>query len=88
MKTLTLDPETQQALQEAVESIVSRQRFGWIGNKTPDRTIAIKAIRAFSEAIVNHDSAVGFEELLNLKIRLDAPDADELAVERLLRGEA
>jgi hypothetical protein len=87
MHTMTLDQETQKALQEAVETILAGQQFGWIGNKTPERTVAIKAIRAFSEAIVNH-GAMEYEELLNLKIRIDAPNADELAVERLLRGEA
>ena len=87
MKTLTLDPETQQALQEAVETILADERFGWIGSWTPERTIAVKAIRAFSEAIVNHGK-LEYEDLVSLKIRLDAPNADELAVERLLRGEA
>ena len=87
MKTLTIDLETQQALQEAVETILADERFGWIGSGTPERTIAVKAIRAFSEAIVNYGK-VEYEDLMNLKIRLDAPNADELAVERLLRGEA
>ena len=87
MKTLTLDPETQQALQEAVETIMAAEQYGWLEGGTPERSIAIKAIRAFSEAIVNHGK-MEYDDLKNLRIRLDAPNADELRVERLLRGEA
>jgi uncharacterized protein (DUF1778 family) len=73
MKTLALDAATQQALEEAAQTV---------GTHHP-RFIAIYAIQAVAEAIVKrgHTDA---DILKGLKVRLEEPDEFEADLEALL----
>jgi hypothetical protein len=83
MKTLKIPPVAEKALEEAVEVLKKGLEYGWVRTAPPDREIAVWAIRAMAEAIVQRGSLVD-NEIGKLRIRLESPTEDEAAVDDLL----